>query len=188
VSGKNKRKRKGGGGGRPVTSGGPADAVPRLREIVAAIEAAEDPAACGPQWGETHKLMLKAKVDPGFLARLIATRDLDALRGAVDALGEGRDPAAAPSEEPEAAPTPAADVDPEALKLAMRSFRKRLKLTRLDHESRLSVSPMTSGKKSDIRAIMAPHEYPVEVWDALVAEGKLRPRGPGFYELAEEPE
>ncbi|MBT8486737.1 MAG: hypothetical protein HKO59_12935 [Phycisphaerales bacterium] len=68
----------------------------------------------------------------------------------------------------------------------MRAFRKRLKLTRLDHESKLGVGPMTGGRDSGIRAIMPPRAFDQTVWDALVREGKLRKAGPGFYELADE--
>ena len=46
---------------------------------------------------------------------------------------------------------------------------------------------MTSGRKADFDAIMPPHEYPSEVWESLVAEGKLRGAGPGFYMLADTP-
>ncbi len=65
----------------------------------------------------------------------------------------------------------------------MRAFRKRLKLTKLDEESKLGRSPLTGGKKSTVVAIMAPYGYPQEVWDELVKQGKLKDTGRGFYEL-----
>ncbi|MCP3914857.1 MAG: hypothetical protein GY711_04755 [bacterium] len=68
----------------------------------------------------------------------------------------------------------------------MRAFRKRLKLTRLDHESKLGVGPMTGGRKASFDAILPPHEFPPEVWRALVAEGKLRDLGAGFFQLEED--
>jgi len=71
----------------------------------------------------------------------------------------------------------------EALKSALKAFKKRLKLTRLDQESKLGRNPMSSGKKSGVVAIMAPREYPKSVWDELVRQGKLRDAGGGFYEL-----
>jgi hypothetical protein len=67
----------------------------------------------------------------------------------------------------------------------MKAFRKRLKLTRLDDESRLGSRYVTGGRKSAIAAIMPPREYPREIWDTLVAQGKLRYTGQGFYELVE---
>ncbi len=67
----------------------------------------------------------------------------------------------------------------------MKAFRKRLKLTRLDEESKLGGRYVSSGRQSSIVAIMPPHQYPDEVWQALVAQGKLKDAGNGFYELVE---
>ncbi len=75
--------------------------------------------------------------------------------------------------------------DPANLKRAMKAFRKRLKLTRLDEESKLGGRYVSSGRQSSIVAIMPPHQYPDEVWQALVAQGKLKDAGNGFYELVE---
>ncbi len=85
------------------------------------------------------------------------------------------------------APVSAAAITPDQLKHAMKAFRKRLKLTKLDEESKLgrTGNPMSSGKKSQVVAIMAPREYPQAVWDELVKQGKLKPSGGSFYELAE---
>lgn len=87
---------------------------------------------------------------------------------------------------PHAAHAPPAAFPAELLESALRAFRKRLKLTRLDHESKLSVRPLTSGRKHDVDAIMPPREFPRGVWDALVSEGKLVHVGQGFFALAEE--
>jgi hypothetical protein len=76
-------------------------------------------------------------------------------------------------------------VDPEELKKALKAFRKRLKLTKLDDESRLGSRYTTGGRKSAILAILPPREYGPAVWAALVAQGKLRDAGNGFYELVE---
>ncbi|MHC4128529.1 MAG: hypothetical protein ACYTE6_03810 [Planctomycetota bacterium] len=77
-------------------------------------------------------------------------------------------------------------LDPATLKRAMKAFRKRLKLTHLNEESKLGRSPLTGGKHSDIVAIMPPHQYPTEVWQELVKRGRLKDTGGGFYELVEE--
>lgn len=79
-----------------------------------------------------------------------------------------------------------ADIDPVRLKNALKAFKKRLKLTRLDDESRLGHGAMTTGGRSGIVAITPPGQYPPEVWEALVAQGKLRKAGYGMFELAEE--
>ena len=76
-------------------------------------------------------------------------------------------------------------LDPADLKRAMKAFRKRLKLTRLNEESKLGRNPLTSGKKSDVVAIMPPHQYPDVVWQELIRRGRLKDAGNGFYELVE---
>jgi len=70
------------------------------------------------------------------------------------------------------------------LNKALKAFRKRLKLAKLDEESKLSSArAMTSGRSSGIVAIMPPHGYTQEYWDELVKRGKLKPAGHGMYEL-----
>ncbi len=89
------------------------------------------------------------------------------------------------TEEPTDPNAPAGDAPtPEELKKAMKAFRKRLKLARLDDESRLGHGAMTSGGKSGIVAIRPPHQYPQAVWDELVRQGRLKYSGQGLYEPA----
>ena len=92
----------------------------------------------------------------------------------------------APPSTPAASPTEA-PIDAEQLKHAMKAFRKRLKLTRLDEESKLGRvgNPMSGGKASKIVAIMAPREFPLSVWEELARQGKLKNAGGSFYELVE---
>jgi hypothetical protein len=82
--------------------------------------------------------------------------------------------------EPSASGTPS----PQELKQALKAFRKRLKLTRLDAESSLGGGPL-SGRKSQIVAITPPNQFPQVVWDELVRQGKLKKAGHGTYELVE---
>ncbi len=86
------------------------------------------------------------------------------------------------TDEPATGETP----DKEELKKALKAFRKRLKLTRLDHDSRLGYGPMSSGGSSGISAITPPNQYPTAIWDALAQQGKLRRAGQGMYELTDE--
>lgn len=86
--------------------------------------------------------------------------------------------------EPESAPSPATPSS-EELKLALKAFRKRLKFTRLDDESRLGYGAMTRGGSSGIVAIMPPNQFGRPVWDELVKQKKLRNAGNGMYELLE---
>jgi hypothetical protein len=76
-------------------------------------------------------------------------------------------------------PTP----NPQTLKAAMKAFRKRMKLTQLDDQSRLGVGPMSSGRESGIVAITPPDQYPQAVWVELAKQGKLKSVGNGMYEL-----
>ncbi len=74
----------------------------------------------------------------------------------------------------------------EQLKAAFKAFKKRLKLTRLDEESKVSRRAVTSGRASEIVAITPPGQFPPAVWEELVRQGRLKNAGHGSYELAEE--
>ncbi len=88
---------------------------------------------------------------------------------------------------PDPAPRPATDPpDAEDLRKALKAFKKRLKLARLDDESRLGRGAMSGGKASGIVAIMAPNQYPQAVWDALVEHGRLKYAGNRLYQLPDE--
>ena len=81
-------------------------------------------------------------------------------------------------------PAQASSITPEVLKSAMKAFKKRLKLTALDDDSRLGRSVFSSGAQG-IYAITPPNQFPRAVWDELVKQGKLRDSGHGMYELAD---
>lgn len=82
--------------------------------------------------------------------------------------------------------TPSPDAfDKQALKQALKAFRRRLKLMRLDAESNLGGGPLSGGRDCGIVAITPPDQFPQAIWDELVRQGKLRPSGRGTYELAE---
>ncbi len=84
------------------------------------------------------------------------------------------------SETPSAGGTPTA----QELKQALKAFRKRLKLTQLDEESKLGGGPL-SHNRARIVAITPPNQFPPAVWDELVKQGKLKKAGGGTYELVE---
>jgi hypothetical protein len=67
---------------------------------------------------------------------------------------------------------------------ALKAFKKRLKLYRLDAESRIGGHGLSSGKSSGIIAIQPPDTYPQEVWDKLVELNRLRVVN-GNYEIVE---
>ena len=84
----------------------------------------------------------------------------------------------------QSAPASSADVpSADVLKAALKAFKKRLKLTRLDDASRIGHGPMSSGQASSIAAITPPDQYPRAVWDELVTQGKLKSAGHGMYSL-----
>jgi hypothetical protein len=90
--------------------------------------------------------------------------------------------------EPDPAPEPVSEEEPfskEELRLAMKAFRKRLKLTRLDDESSLGYGPMSSGQQSGIVAITPPHQFPKAIWQELAKQGKLKRDRGGLYALNE---
>ena len=84
------------------------------------------------------------------------------------------------------APPPPAGPTKEQLKGALKAFKRRLKLTRLDAESQLSKNPLSTGRGSGIVAIAPPADYPQAVWDELVRQNKLKKAGQGLYELVAE--
>ena len=74
----------------------------------------------------------------------------------------------------------------EQLKGALKAFKRRLKLTRLDAESQLRKNPLSAGRGSGIVAIAPPADFPQAVWDELVRQNKLKKAGQGLYELVSE--
>ncbi len=71
----------------------------------------------------------------------------------------------------------------ENLKRAMKAFKKRLKLARLDDESSLGHGSVDKSRGSGIVAVRPPDRYPQEVWDKLVEAGKLQRAGAGLYQI-----
>lgn len=71
----------------------------------------------------------------------------------------------------------------EELRLAMKAFRKRLKLMRLDDESGLGYGPTSSGRESGIAAIRPPDQFPKIIWKELAKQGKIKNDGGGLYSI-----
>jgi hypothetical protein len=74
----------------------------------------------------------------------------------------------------------------QEIKAAFKAFKRRLKVTRLEAESKLGGGPLSGGSTAKIVAIMPPHEFPPAVWDELVRQGKLKKAGGGTYEVVGE--
>jgi hypothetical protein len=82
-------------------------------------------------------------------------------------------------------PSQSQSPSPQELKAALKAFKKRMKLTQLDDQSRIGVGPMSSGRQSGIVAITPPDQYPQAVWAELSRQGKLKRVGNGMYELGQ---
>ena len=78
---------------------------------------------------------------------------------------------------------PSEDISPEILKRAMKAFKKRLKLTALDEDSRLGRGALTGGGKG-VCAIQPPNQFPIEVWEEVCRQGRLHNIGQGLYEIS----
>ena len=76
--------------------------------------------------------------------------------------------------------------DRTVLKHALKAFRKSLKLTRLDEESKIGGGPMSKGRDSGIVGITPPPHYPREIREELVRQGRLVRQRHGTYELPPE--
>ena len=77
---------------------------------------------------------------------------------------------------------PDEDLSPEILTRALKAFKKRLKLTTLDEDSRLGRGALSGGATGTC-AIQPPNQYPLAVWEELRRQGRLRSGGQGLYEL-----
>ncbi len=71
----------------------------------------------------------------------------------------------------------------EELKKALKTFKKRLKLTRLDDDSKLGRSPLTGTASERVVSMQPPSGFGKEIWEELVDKGFLKRDGVGFYEL-----
>ena len=70
----------------------------------------------------------------------------------------------------------------EELRKALKAFKKRMKLTQLEEDSRLGKSPLT-GAKSQIVSIQPPSGFGRDIWEELADKGYLTRDGGGFYAL-----
>ncbi|MDG2200861.1 MAG: hypothetical protein P8K80_06725 [Phycisphaerales bacterium] len=136
----------------------------------------------GATWGHAQKLLLSMKADASEVAKAVMGRDLPTFDRLLATLqGEVVE---APVEQDDA---PLPEIPDEELRKAMKAFRRRLKLTKLDHESKLGRSPLSTGKDADFDSIIPPMEFSPETWKVLAARGELESTGRGFYMLPKAP-
>ncbi len=73
-------------------------------------------------------------------------------------------------------------VDKATCDAALKAFKKRLKAYQNDAPGSSGPASHLKGQ-SQITAIQGLNSYPQEVWEALVAAGRLRKVGPNLFEL-----
>jgi hypothetical protein len=152
----------------------------KLQDLLAAIRAYPDPRRASTEWKQAFNLLKKTDAESNHVANVVAMRGVDALAALIDELVAANEPASAVEPDPDAPGTP----DDLTCKMALQAFRKRLKLMRLDEESKIDArNPLSKGGQSEISAIVPPKQWPAAVWNELVRRGKLRHTGKGFYEL-----
>ena len=147
--------------------------VAKLDELMTAIQGYDDPRRAAAEWKQVYKLLQKTDLPADRVTHTVGMRDVAQFSELIDHL---RSPAAASAPPPDAP-------DGETCRRAMRAFRKRLTLTRLDEESRISShSALSKGANSRMTAVIPPTDWPESVWRELVRQGKLRYVGDGFYQ------
>ena len=141
----------------------------RLRALAAALAATSDPAETARHWHEAQAAIAAAGADQDADVALPVLEkslpDLQALLAAWDTARAG---------------LPAWDL--AVLKRAMKAFRRRIDLARADEESSTSRNPLSRGESSGITGVRPPEQYPPDVWDLLVRQGRLRDAGQGILE------
>ncbi len=141
-----------------------------LTDIVAQLQVG---AAPDKAWAEASQALDAAQEDDDVeLYVAVDERDFDALRGIVEQWASGE--------------RTLTKHDRNVLKRALKAFRKRLKLARLDSESSVGGGPMSSGRQSSIVGVRPPDQFPQEVWDALARQKRLIAASDGTYELPPE--
>jgi hypothetical protein len=151
------------------------NAIQKLRQLHTEITESADGLKIVDAWGVVARLLPRATTEQDEAARIVEQKDGAALGALLDRIENPAPPAAAKAE-----------ATHQEMKDAMHAFRKRLKLSRLNDESKLGGRYTSGGKKSKIDAVEAPREFPPRVWKALVEAGKLRDAGQGFYSDAED--
>ena len=143
----------------------------RLRALAARVAAGVEPAQAESLWRDAQKQVDAAGAgEEADVALPVLERSLTALQALIASWDAGR------------LPLPA--WDQAVAKRALKAYRRRLDLTRSDDEYSSSRNPMSKGMSSAITGVRPPDRYPQEVWDLLVAQGKLRDAGGGLLELA----
>ncbi|CAN5851134.1 hypothetical protein BH11PLA1_BH11PLA1_12050 [soil metagenome] len=181
----------------------------RLRVIADELDGKPTSGRGAELWRSAHALLKKTTHDPMKIGRVIAERSVGGLRQMIDGGltvqqrqgGVSRPfspPAPIRSENVSDAvaaalglstPPPVVKLEAPAedeLKSALKAFKKRLKVTQLDGDSKLSNRALTGGSKGTVTAIQPPTTHTSAVWEHLANTGKLKRSGRGMYQLVGE--
>ena len=141
-----------------------------LADVVAQLQIG---VATDQAWDEAGRALAATRMEDDVeLFVAVEDRDLDALRGIVRQWESGE--------------RTLTRHDRDVLKRAMKAFRKRLRLVRLDAESSVGGGAFSSGRQSGIVGVRPPDQYPQEVWEGLARQKRLVAAPDGIYELPPE--
>lgn len=150
----------------------------QIDAVLAGLKALADPRPASSEWKKLYGLLKKTPAAGNALDNAILQRNV----AKVEALAEPHRPGAAP-----AAASTEPGIDIATLKAALKAFKRRLKLSRLDEDSKLnSRNPMSAGGGMHISAIVPPGEFGPEVWAELTQRGVLKRSGAGLYEFVKD--
>ena len=170
----------------------------KLGEMVSDLYLAETPAKKKALWDRVVKALNNTDADPEHWQKIVNARDIEKLALFLGDLNLGNYPKKPKPEDrpkPMPIPTPAVvaaaaasappaqEFDAPYLRHAMNQFKRRVKLNKLDDESRIGRSPLTSGRGSGVVAITPPQEFPAAVWEHLAKQGRLKKAGSNMYSM-----
>ncbi len=142
----------------------------RMRDLAEMLAATPGEEAAETIWQQLEEVLEAAGADEiEEIALPVLDRSLKDVRTLLDAWDAGS--------------LPLSGWDKGLLKRALKAYRKRLKILRLDDMSSSTHSPLSKGGMSAIQGIKPPEQYPQEVWNLLVAQDRLRDAGNGLLEL-----
>lgn len=150
--------------------------IQKIRQLTDSIITNANALQTQRDWELVASLLARTPTDQSAVKATVKAQDPAALDAIVAQLENPAPPPASPS-------TPIPDFSHDDKAAALRAFKKRLKLQRLSDESRLGGRYTSGGRTSKIDAITPPTDFPPEIWQALVAEGRLTDTGQGFYAL-----
>ncbi len=153
------------------------NALEKLRQVVEDIRDNKDPMKLQANWDLAVRLISRFPADQDAAMQAYKDKDFDAFDAILTQIEN-------PAKQQDDADNGPVEVTSE-MREALKAFRKRLKLTRLDDESRIGNRQLTGGLRSEIDAIEPPREFSDKVWKDLARAGVLKHTGQGFYQLVE---